>query len=95
MKSLPLQSERGSSFLYTGGFGCRSAKTKDRQEIWNSLHNREVYAKPVVKKILLWFNLVNHPDGSNIPMGGETEMSSSPKFQVKALGAQKQISWLQ
>ena len=34
---------------------------------------------------------MNHPEGSNIPMGGETEMYSSPKFQVKALGAQKQL----
>jgi len=90
MSSLPLQSERGSSFLYTGGLAAAHAKTKDRQEIWNSLNNREVYATSG-ERILLWFNLVNHPDGSKIPMGGETEMSSSPKFQVKALGAQKQL----
>ena len=88
--SLPVQSERASSFLYTGGLVAAHAESRNREEIWTALSNREVYATSG-ERILLWFNLVNHPDGSVIPMGAETKMSSSPKFQVRALGAQKQL----
>ena len=88
--TLPLQSERASSFLYTGGLVAAHAESRNRKEIWRALSNREVYATSG-ERILLWFDLVNHPGGLSIPMGAETEMSSSPKFQVKALGAQKQL----
>tara|TARA_B100001123_G_scaffold404846_1_gene494657 strand:+ start:1632 stop:3869 length:2238 start_codon:yes stop_codon:yes gene_type:complete len=90
MNSLPLQSERGSSFLYTGGLAAAHVKARDREEIWNSLNRREVYATSG-ERILLWFNLVNHPDGLVVPMGAETEMIATPKFLVKAIGAQKQL----
>ena len=88
--TLPLQSERASSFLYTGGLVAAHVESRNREEIWGALSNREVYATSG-ERILLWFDLVNHPGGLSIPMGAETEMSSSPKFQVKALGAQKQL----
>ena len=88
--TLPLQSERASSFLYTGGLVAAHVESRNREEIWGALNSREVYATSG-ERILLWFDLVNHPDGSTVPMGAETEMSSSPKFQVKALGAQKQL----
>ena len=88
--TLPVQSERASSFLYTGGLVAAHAESRNREKIWKALSNREVYATSG-ERILLWFNLVNHPDGSAIPMGAETQMASSPKFQVKALGAQKQL----
>jgi hypothetical protein len=88
--TLPLQSERASSFLYTGGLVAAHVESRNREEIWGALSNREVYATSG-ERILLWFDLVNHPGGLSIPMGAETEMSASPKFQVKALGAQKQL----
>ena len=88
--TLPLQSERASSFLYTGGLVAAHVESRSREEIWGALSSREVYATSG-ERILLWFDLVNHPGGLSIPMGAETEMSSSPKFQVKALGAQKQL----
>ena len=88
--TLPVQSERASSFLYTGGLVAAHAESRNREKIWKALSSREVYATSG-ERILLWFNLINHPDGSAIPMGKETKMSSSPKFQVKALGAQKQL----
>ena len=88
--TLPVQSERASSFLYTGGLVAAHVESRNREEIWGALSSREVYATSG-ERILLWFDLVNHPDGSTVPMGAETEMSSSPKFQVKALGAQKQL----
>ena len=88
--TLPIQSERASSFLYTGGLVAAHVESRNREEIWGALNSREVYATSG-ERILLWFDLVNHPDGLTVPMGAETEMSSSPKFQVKALGAQKQL----
>ena len=88
--SLPSQSERASSFLYTGGLVAAHVESRNREEIWRALSSREVYATSG-ERILLWFDLVNHPEGLTVPMGTETEMNSSPKFQVKALGAQKQL----
>ena len=88
--SLPGQSERASSFLYTGGLVAAHVASRNREEIWRALSSREVYATSG-ERILLWFDLVNHPDNLTVPMGAETEMNSSPKFQVKALGAQKQL----
>lgn len=90
MNSMPLQSERGSSFLYSGGLVAVHAALRNREEIWSALSNREVYATSG-ERILLWFNLINHPQSEPVPMGTETEMSFSPKFVVKAIGAQKQL----
>ena len=88
--SLPSHSGRVSSFLYSGGLVAAHVESRNREEIWGALSNREVYATSG-ERILLWFDLINHPGGLSIPMGAETEMSASPKFQVKALGAQKQL----
>ena len=88
--SLPVQSERASSFLYSGGLVATHSLSRSREEIWKALNNREVYATSG-ERILLWFDLTNHESESLLPMGSEVEMSSTPKFRVKALGAQKQL----
>ena len=88
--SLPLQSERASSFLYSGGLAAVHSQSRNREEIWEALDKREVYATSG-ERILLWFDLLNHQDDISFPMGSEVEMSYSPEFSVKALGAQKQL----
>ena len=85
----PSQGERVASFLYTGGLIASHVSKKDRDSIWNSLNNREVYATSG-ERILLWFDVINHPSGDIKPMGSEFTMSENPKFQVRALGSQKQ-----
>ena len=85
----PSQGERVASFLYTGGLIASHVSKKDRDSIWNSLNKREVYATSG-ERILLWFDVINHPSGDIKPMGSEFTMSENPKFQVRALGSQKQ-----
>ena len=86
---IPGELERATSFLYTGGLVATHSESRNREKIWESLINKEVYATSG-ERILLWFDLTNHQDGLKHPMGSEVQMSTSPKFSVKALGAQKQ-----
>ncbi len=60
----------------------------DRNEIYNSLYEREVYATSG-ERILLWFNLLDDQKGT-IPMGSEYVMSKNPQFEVRAIGSFKQ-----
>tara|TARA_B100001057_G_scaffold273911_1_gene274208 strand:+ start:271 stop:2469 length:2199 start_codon:yes stop_codon:yes gene_type:complete len=85
----PSQGERIASFLYTGGLIATHVEQKNRDSIWTSLNEREVYATSG-ERILLWFELINHPSGDLIPMGSETYMQENPRFKVRALGSQKQ-----
>tara|TARA_Y100001970_G_scaffold98563_1_gene123911 strand:- start:55402 stop:57624 length:2223 start_codon:yes stop_codon:yes gene_type:complete len=87
---LPLQSERGSSFLYTGGLVAAHSKFMDRENIWDSMNNREVYATSG-ERILLWFDLINAPNEKIAPMGTELFLEENPTFRVQAVGAQKQL----
>ena len=86
----PPQLERISSFLYTGGLVATHSTAKNRDSIWESLNNREVYATSG-DRILLWFDVINHPSKQTKPMGSEFELSVNPKFRVRAVGAQKQL----
>ncbi len=88
-RTRPGQPERISSFLYTGGLIATHVVEKNRDSLWNSLESREVYATSG-ERILLWFDLVNHPSEEIKPMGSEFFMDENPKFQVRALGSQKQ-----
>ena len=89
-RSGPPQLERISSFLYTGGLVATHSSSKDRQSIWDSLNNREVYATSG-DRILLWFDLINHPSKQIKSMGSEFELNINPKFRVRAVGSQKQL----
>ena len=85
----PSQGERIASFLYTGGLIASHVLEKNRNSIWNALNNREVYATSG-ERILLWFDVTNHPSGELMPMGSEFSMQENPKFKVRVLGSQKQ-----
>lgn len=80
--------ERMSSFLTTGGLVGLHAAGRDRDSIWRALRERAVYGTSG-ERILLWFDLVNPPDGSlsSLPMGSETAMDTTPRFRVRAVGA--------
>ena len=86
----PPQLERISSFLYTGGLVATHSISKDRNSIWDSLNNREVYATSG-DRILLWFDVINHPSKKIKPMGSEFELNVNPRFRVRAVGSQKQL----
>ncbi|MBW2268896.1 MAG: DUF3604 domain-containing protein [Deltaproteobacteria bacterium] len=81
--------ERGASFFLTGGLVAAHAAGRDRQSIWRALESRNVYATSG-DRILLWFDLLNGPDGPR-PMGAEVVgQSAPPRFRVAAAGAFEQ-----
>ena len=80
--------ERGASFYSTGGLVAVHAPKLERNEIYNSLYEREVYATSG-ERILLWFNLLNSEKGI-IPMGNDLTFSEQPQFEVRAIGSFKQ-----
>ena len=80
--------ERGASFYSTGGLVAVHAPALERNEIYNSLYERKVYATSG-ERILLWFNLFDSKEGL-IPMGNEVTTSEEPLFEVRAIGSFKQ-----
>ena len=83
-----LPPERGASFYSTGGLVAVHADKLERNNIYNSLYDREVYATSG-ERILLWFNLIYN--NQEIPMGSEIAIPSNPTFEVRALGSFKQL----
>ena len=84
----PKEEERGSSFFLSGGLVGVHAALKNRDSIWESLNNREVYATSG-DRILLWFNYISN-NNDIYPMGSEVKSKLNPTFEVKVLGAFKQ-----
>jgi hypothetical protein len=84
-----LEIERQASFFMTGGLVAVHSEGRDRDAIWNAMLRREVYATSG-ERILLWFDLLNGPNNTTIPMGGQTELASPPRFRARAAGSFEQ-----
>lgn len=89
---LPLMAagpDRNASYYYTAGLVAAHTTGRSREEIWEALRDRQVYGTSG-DRILLWFDLLNGPDGGTHPMGSEVALAESPRFRVRALGAFEQ-----
>jgi len=82
------ETERTQSFLYTGGLVAIHATGRDRESIWEALKKKRVYGTSG-GRILLHFDLITEDERH--PMGSEIEISSSPRFEVRAVGSFEQM----
>ncbi len=81
--------DRNASYYYTAGLVAVHADGRDRQNIWDALAARRTYGTSG-DRILLWFDLLNGPGGTEAPMGAEVALGETPRFRVRALGAFEQ-----
>jgi len=76
--------ERAGSYFTTGGLTAVHANSRDRDAVWEAWQRKEVYGTSG-PRILLWFDAVD--ENGRTPMGGEIKTSTSPTFEVTAIGS--------
>jgi hypothetical protein len=79
--------ERASAYFVTGGLVAVHANGRSREQIWDALQRKEVYATSG-RRTLLWFDLLE--DEGTRPMGSTVERSAAPRFRVRAAGSFEQ-----
>jgi hypothetical protein len=89
MRTQIVDFERQASFFMTGGLVAVHSPARDRGAIWDSMARREIYGTSG-PRILLWFDLLNGPDGEVLPMGSELELANNPRLRVRAAGSFEQ-----
>ena len=82
--------ERFSSFLGTGGLVAVHSAGRDRDSVFSALQQKQVYGTSG-DRILLWFDLLESPQGPGAGMGRSVTRTENPEFEVSAMGDWQQL----